>query len=792
MLSLQKSLILICLAFATLVSAQDYSLSGYIKDAKTGEELIAANVSVVELTKGVSANVYGFYSLSLPKGTHDIKISFIGYNSKVVRVDLQQNMTMNFDLEERSQSLSAVVLSDKKADENIKSVEISTVRIDPKQMKKVPVVLGEQDIIKSFTLQPGITTAREGASGFNVRGGKEDQNLILLDESAVFSSSHLLGFFSVFNSDAIKDATMYKGGIPAYYGGRLSSVLDIRQKEGNMKAFHGTGGIGALSARLMLEGPFEKDKGSFMVAGRRSYGDLFLKLSKKKELRESKLYFYDLNAKGNYIINDKNRLFLSGYFGRDVFKFDDNFGVDWGNTNFTLRWNHLFSPKLFSNTSLIYSKYNYELGIADIFNWRSEINSWSLTNDYQYFKNDKNSFKFGFTAKKYNINLGEIDVLLTNEDTLLGKRLGIEPAVYVSHKLNVNPRFDIEYGLRLAGYFNVGEQEVAQYTDNKPIYWDEEREEYISRLPNGFKHYGKNDLINYDIRLLPRLRLRYALDDESSLKVGYNRMMQNLHLISNATSSNPLNIWLPNDRYIDPEMVDQMSAGYFRNFDNNKYELSTELYYKYYSNLIDYKDLPNLDQNPYIEAEILAGNGRAFGLELSLKKTQGKLTGWLSYTLARTETRIEGFGGTNETGINKGNWYPSAFDKTHDLSITGIYELSDRLSVSANFVFATGLPANFPSSSFQFGGITHAAYNGYRNQDRMPVYHRVDLGATLKGKKHKNPNYETEWIFGVYNAYNRYNTAGLAFVQDEETGENQVESTTYFGIIPSVTWNFKF
>lgn len=793
-MSLLKKLLILNLILFGLsdLFAQNYTISGYVKDDGSGEELIGANIVVSELSKGVSTNVYGFYSLTLPKGKHTLSVTYIGYAEKILEVDLNENKSINIRLTASSNVIDEVVLSDTKIDNNVKSVEISTVKLDPQKMKQIPVVLGEQDIIKSFTLLPGITTAREGANGFNVRGGKSDQNLILLDESAVFSSSHLFGFFSVFNSDAIKDATMYKGGIPAYYGGRLSSVLDIRQKEGNMKEFHGAGGIGVLSSRLMLEGPIVEDKGSFMVAGRRSYADLFLPLSSDSTVRESKMYFYDLNVKGNYIINNNNRVFLSGYFGRDVFGFGDRFTLSWGNTNFTGRWNHVYNPRLFSNLSVIYSKYDYNFDIDEVFEWKSYVKDITLKNDYNYYINDKSTLKFGAKVSKYEIDLGtiEYDPRFGVEDSLLGIRHGYEPSVYLSHEMQVSTRLDLEYGLRLSGYLNVGEQDVAQYEDGKPIYWDTEIDDYVTRKPIETKHYGSNDVISSHYRLLPRLRFRYTLDETSSLKVGYNRMMQNIHLVSNATSSNPLNIWLPNDQYIDPEMADQISVGYFKNFNNNMYEFSAETYFKYLSNVIDYRDLPQLSQNPHIEGEILPGKGRAYGLEIYLKKTRGKFTGWLSYTLARSEIKIEGFGAEGERGINQGGWYAAAHDKTHDLSLTGVYRLSDRLSVSANFILASGIPVNYPESSFTLDGVEYAHYNGLRSQHRLPIYHRIDIGATLQGKPKKWG--ETEWIFGVYNLYNRYNAASIGFVQNEDTGQNQVEKVTYFGIIPSLTWNFKF
>jgi hypothetical protein len=792
-----KLLLTSVLAFllsTTLWAQKKYSISGYVKDKGTTETLIGVNVVAPKAKKGTVSNSYGFYTLQLPEGKHTIEISYVGYETQSFEIDLKSNITRNVKLREETNELSAIVLEEKQEDRNVRSAEISTISISPKVLKKVPVVLGEQDLVKSLTLLPGVTTAREGASGFNVRGGKVDQNLILIDESAVFNSSHLFGFFSIFNSDAIKDATLYKGGIPAPFGGRLSSVLDIKQKEGNKESYHGKGGIGLLSSRLMLEGPIVRDKISFMLAGRRSYADLFLPLVGNDQIRDSKFYFYDFNGKANYVMNDNNTFFLSGYIGRDVFKLSDELSFDWGNKNVSFRWNHLFSPKLFSNHSLLYSKYNYRLDLSNdqtSFDWSSYIENINLKSDYSYYLNEDNTIRFGLDAYKYNFDLGTISG--SNEATELGRRFGYEPSLYVSNEMKIGARWLLDYGVRLNSYFNVGSQEVTQYLNDKPVVWDPVKRTYEAGQVTGKKSYASNELINSTAKLLPRFRMRYELDENSSLKVGYNKMVQNIHLISNSTSPTPINVWIPNNEYIKPEEAQQVSLGYFRNFDNNKYELSVETYYKDMNSVIDYKDLARLVLNADIEQEILPGVGRSYGLEVYFKKAKGRFTGWLSYTLSKTELKVEGFGGEGETGINNGEWYNASYDKPHDLSLTLMYDITDRWSASMNFVYASGIPTNYPVAGHQFQGHEIPVFDGIRNVERIPDYNRVDVSAIYKLTDPKDKKrFNSDLVFGIYNVYNRYNAAAVTFEYNEDLLRNQAIQTTYFGIIPSVTWNFEF
>jgi hypothetical protein len=790
-------------SFQNTFAQEKFTVSGSIKEASTGEDLIGASITSVGTNQGTITNTYGFYSLTLKEGEYNISYSFIGYKTITKKILLNQDFRIDIELEEESEEIEAVVLSDDKLDKNVKSTEISTVKLSSKTIKKVPVVMGEVDPIKTLMLLPGVSTAREGASGFNVRGGSADQNLILLDESTIFNSSHLFGFFSVFNNDAVKDLTLYKGGIPARFGGRLSSVLDVHQKDGNSKEFHGTGGIGLISGRLMLEGPFiEKEKGSFMIAGRRSWADLFFPFATNDAVKNSTLYFYDLNVKGSYRISDKDKLYLSGYLGRDVFGFDDRFGSSWGNTTLNLRWNHLFNDRLFSNFSLIHSDFDYELEIlppGQEFRWTSHIINNSFKADFSYYLNNNNTIRFGATATDYNFEPGKIRSIKGSSfsNFELDDKFAKEVSTYISNEQKIGLRWSLAYGLRLEGFMRTGNQDLYTYRNDEPIYWDEDLRKYVARDPltdaNGEyikEHYGSNEVIKSFWNFEPRLRVRYELNDVSSMKFSYNRTTQNLHLLSNASSPTPLDIWVPSGKYIDPERADQWSIGYFRNFMDNQYEFSVETFYKDIFDLIDYKDLPELQLNNHIETEILPGEGRAYGLELYLKKMQGRFTGWISYTLSRSERRVTGFGGEGETGINNGDWYLSAYDKTHDLSITGMYDINDKWSVSANFVLSSGIPTNYPESSFDLEGNTYAHYNGERNAERIPLYHRLDLSAILKGKERKL--YSSEWAFSIYNAYNRDNASSVYFQYNEETGVNEATQLTYFKIIPSVTWNFKF
>jgi hypothetical protein len=619
-------------------------------------------------------------------------------------------------------------------------------------------------------LLPGVKSAGEGNAGFYVRGGAADQNLILLDEAPVYNASHLLGFFSTFNSDAIKDATLIKGNSPAQYGGRLASVLDMKMNEGNDKKYHVNGGIGLISSRLSVEGPIQNEKSSFLLAGRRTYADVFLKAS--PDFKDNTLYFYDFNAKANYRINANNRIFLSGYFGRDVLGFGNQFGIDWGNKTGTLRWNHIVNQKLFSNTSLIYSDYNYKIKITgggNSFNINSEIKDFNLKQEFQWFPNANNSWRFGVNAIHHTIAPSRFTSDSTDVITEQKKddRYGLENAVYVNNTFTVNNKLSLDYGLRLSAYSILGDGKYNFYKG--------------STITDTI-HLDKNAVGKTYFNLEPRMSLSYKIGENSSLKTAYGRNTQHLHLLSNSTSSSPTDQWIANTYNVKPEIADQVSLGYFRNFADNKLEFSAETYYKWMQNQVDYKNGADLQSAPDVESELLYGKGRAYGLELFLKKRTGKLTGWISYTLSRTERQIE--------GINNGNWYKAKQDRTHDFSIVGMYQLSPKWSLSGNWVYYTGNAVTFPSGKYQVNGVTTYLYTE-RNGYRMPAYHRLDLGATYEKKR--AGRYQSAWNFSVYNAYARENAYTITF-RDSETkpGTTEALRTSLFKLVPSVSYNFKW
>ncbi len=640
-------------------------------------------------------------------------------------------------------------------------------KLDMKQIELIPVLLGEKDILKTIQLLPGISTASEGSSGFNVRGGSSAQNLILLDEAPVYSASHLMGFFSVFNSDALKDVTVYKGGIPANYGGRASSVLDITMKDGNNKKFAASGGIGLISSRLTLEGPVIKDKMSFIVSGRRSYADLIAKQSGVLDDKMN-LYFYDLNAKINYKINDKNRIFLSGYFGKDVFGFG-SMGMNWGNTTGTMRWNHLLSNKLFSNTTFIYSNYDYAFNVGEEVEMSSGIEDLGFKQDFSWYLNPKNTIKFGFNTTYHTFNLGKLDFGdEESSELVMEKKQAYESAVYVSNSQKISNKISAEYGLRLSMFNQMGEGWANTYNDDN------------EKIDSVF--YEKGDIIQTYFEYEPRISFSYLLNESTSVKASCNRMSQYLHLLSNSTSGQPTDTWMPSTNNLKPQIVTQYAAGFFKNFDDNKYEFSLEAYYKEMDNVLDYEDGTDIMLNENIEANILSGQGRSYGLEFYLKKKYGKFSGWISYTLARTENKID--------GINYNNWYPAKYDKTHDLSIVGTYKFNKRISLSASWVYYTGNAVTFPSGKYIYDGF-QIPYYTERNSYRMPDYHRLDLNFHLAGKQKKR--FKSSWDFSIYNAYNRYNAYTITFQESETTlGATEAVKLSLFGIVPSISWNFTF
>jgi len=757
-----------------LVQAQQKSvLSGHITDAATGEDLPGATVLVDgSANLGTATNSYGFYSITLSGGIHSVRYQYVGYLSQVIEINLTENKKLDVELAGQTLELGNVVVTGERPDRNVSSVEMGNVKMAPKEIEKIPVIFGEQDIVKTMQLTPGVKSAGEGNSGFYVRGGGIDQNLILLDEAPVYNASHLLGFFSIFNSEAIRDANLMKGSIPAEYGGRASSVFDIKMKEGNLKEYGVAGSIGLISSNLAVEGPIVKDKGSFIVSARRTYADVFLMFSKKEDLQDTKLYFYDLNLKANYKINDNNRIYLSGYFGRDDFGFADEFGFDWGNATGTLRWNHNFTGKLFSNTSFIVSNYSYDiniLGDVDV-TIGSQIDDMNLKQDFTWYASPRNTLKFGGNVIYHNIMPGEITVSENsgiNPETI-STRKAIEWAAYISNNQSISERLKLYYGLRLALFSNVGPGEFYEFDENGELKNTTEIKDF--------------EFVKTQGGLEPRLALNYMLDSKSSLKTSYNRIYQFLHLLSNSTTTTPTDLWLPSSNNVKPQIADQVSLGYFRNFKENEYESSVEVYYKDLKNQIDYKNGAELVFNSTVEAELVFGRGWAYGAEFMFKRNFGRLNGWVSYTLSRTMRQFD--------EINNGKTFPARQDRIHDLALVGIYNIAKKWSLSATWVYYTGNAVTFPSGKYEIDGLT-VGYYTERNGYRMPPYHRLDLGLTWERKK--TEKFESAWNFSVYNAYARENAYFIQFRQNEENpAVTEAVQFAIFKAIPSVSYRFKF
>ena len=771
-----KALFCLLLIFTSLPSfaQKKFTISGNIKDAATGEVLIGATIRIKELSQnGAATNSYGFYSLSATEGGYTLLISYVGYITVSKQVSLDKNLTVDMVLDARNDLTEVMVSAKGHNNDNVTSPEMGVEKLNMSQINSMPVLLGERDILKSISLLPGVKAASEGNTGFYVRGGASDQNLILLDEAIVYNASHLFGFFSTFNSDAIKDVSLYKGGMPAQYGGRLSSVLDIKMDEGNNKEDVVEGGIGLISSRIKLEGPIVKDKGSFMISVRRTYIDAFLKASSDSTVKGSKLYFYDLNAKANYHFDDKNAIYLSGYFGKDVLGLRNTFGTNWGNATGTLRFNHVFNSKLFSNTSLVYSNYNYTIQSflpGNDFRAVSKITDIDLKEDLQYYINTNHTLRYGVDALHHNLAPGS----LTSNDSssfnskVIQRRYGLETAAYVSDEWHINDKLTLLYGARLSGIFIFGPGTFSTYdADGNTI---------------SSKTYQAGDVVKTYFYLEPRLSASYSLNDQTSLKASYNRNTQNIHILSNSNSSTPTDLYAMSSNNIKPEIADQVSTGYFRNFDENIFEFSSEIYYKWLQNQIDYKDGAQLILNQDVESQLVYGTGRAYGIEFYLKKKYGRFNGWLGYTLSRTERKFD--------AINNGNYFPATQDRTHDISAVGIYQLNKRWSFSSTFVYGTGNAVTYPNGKYAIGGVT-TYYYSERNANREPANNRLDIGATLEGKPHKK--YHSSWTFGIYNIYNHRNPYAITF-RDSKTnpGTTEAVETSLFGRVPSVTWNFKF
>jgi hypothetical protein len=765
-----------------------YTLSGTIAEKATGETLFSVNVLIPELGTGTVTNQYGFYSITLPEGTYLVQYSTLGYQTVTDTIRLYQDLKKDITMVESSEDLDAVVIETDIEATDIKSPEMSTNALKIETIKKVPVLLGETDIIKALTLLPGITRAGEGAAGFNVRGGAADQNLVLLDEATLFTSDHLFGFFSVFNPDAIKDLKLYKGGIPAEYGGRVSSVLDIYQRDGNSQQFSTQGGIGLVSSRLLLEGPLFDEKFTYLIGGRSSYAHLFLPLFDIDNIA----YFYDLNAKLTYRASDKHKFFMSSYFGRDVFNITDFFENDFGNAFVNFRWNHLYNDKLFGNLSLIYSDYNYRLVLDFVqFEFNSGIDNFNLKYDLSHYVKDGLTLDYGINSIYHSFNPGLIEPVgdepFINRQQLT-RKYAVENAAYASVKHNVTDKLTIQAGLRFSSFHRLGQDSLNVYDEQGPIVYEDSQGIYRSRDPIETVSFDRSDVLENFYNLEPRLSLSYLLNDNSSVKASYQRLAQYLHQISNTNSPTPFDLYAPSGPFIEPQIGQQVAGGYFRKFGD--FSLETEVYYKWVSNRLDYIDGADLIANDAVEQILLNGRSRAYGLEVLFKKDVGKLTGWIAYTLSRAEQQTTG-GSIGGPGINNGDWYTAGWDKTHDLTTTANYELNKKWSFSGNFTLQTGIPVTFPDGRYNFGPLFVPTFEE-RNASRLPTIHRLDLAATYVPKPDKKKGWQGSWVFSIYNVYNRRNAVSVSFGENEDTGANEATRLALFGIVPAVTYNFKF
>ena len=766
-----------------LYGQNNFTISGYVQDNASGENLIGVSIYEKESFKGTASNQYGFYSLTLEEGNYKIIYSFIGFKTKTKEINLNKNIRLNISLDSDAILTEEITISGEKLDKNVSSSDMSQAKIEVQNIKQLPVILGEVDVLKSAQLLPGIQSGGEGNSGLYVRGGGPDQNLILLDEAVVYNAAHLFGFFSVFNADAIKDINIIKGGMPAEYGGRLSSVLDITMKDGNNKKYEVDGGIGLLSSRLTLQGPIQKEKSSFIVSGRRTYVDVLSKpfMPEDNAFSGSGYYFYDLTTKINYRISDKDRIYLSGYFGRDVFNFnnsENDIGIEipWGNATTSLRWNHLFNDKLFMNTSLIFSDYRFEFNIAQqefelkIF---SGINDWNTKVDFLYQPNQRHTIKFGtnytyheFTPGNASGRAGEV-VFQPDE---IYKQYSNEGAIYFSDDFEVNDILKIHAGLRYSSFQHSG---------------------YIS-----FRDYIRNDFNGSDDNyrnIEPRLSFRYKINPTSSIKGAYTQNYQYIHLASTSSVSLPTDLWVPSSAVIEPKFSEQYALGFFKNFKENMYETSIEAYYKDMTNLIEYKEgvLPEDNTNSSSDDAFVFGNGESYGAEFLIKKNKGKTTGWIGYTISKTTRYFD--------EVNNGEPFPAKYDRRHDLSVTATHKLSNSWTLSSVFVYATGNSITLPTERYTIGGNVYTEFTS-RNGFRMEPYHRLDIGATYSPKKKKR--FQSSWNFSIYNVYSRKNPYFIYFdfeAPDGESGNIQDGNITpkayqvsIFPILPSVTWNFNF
>ncbi len=769
-----KTLIATFLLLLTLhLSAQEtYTLSGTVRSKATGETIIGATIQTDDGKYATISNAYGFYSLVLPSGKVTVVASYAAMEPEQFAIDLNKNMLHDFSLITSVKTLESVVINLPSGGRSLKNTQLGVDKMTAKEMKTIPQLFGERDPLKAIQLLPGIKPASEGSSGIYVRGGNADQNLILLDEAVVYNASHLLGFFSTFNADVIKDVTVYKGSMPAQYGGRLSSVIDVRMNDGNNQNFSMSGGIGLISSRLNIEGPLQKDVSSFLVSGRSTYVDPFLKLSKDSTINKNRIGFYDLNTKVNYKLGRKDQLFLSGYFGNDHLAAGKEIGLRWGNATATLRWNHIYNNNVFSNTSLIYSNFDYDINIsfgANNLNIFSRIRDGHLKQEWQWSRS-KHQFRAGVDVIYHTINPGDIttDASSNFNPVTFEKRYSLENALYFSDEWKVSNKLSVNLGLRGESFSVLGKGHFYNIDPNGVI---------LDTM-----YIGAGKVLKTYFNAEPRAGLRLMVSPTSALKAAYTRNTQNLHLLSNSTTSRPTDRWISTTNNIKPEIADMFSLGWYKNSMNGKYEFSVETYYKEMQHQIDYRDGADLDRETAVETQLLYGIGRAYGLEFFLRKKIGKLSGWISYTLSKSEKKIN--------GINGDDWYNARQDRTHDVSVVVSYQAGRRWTLSATWVYYTGDAVSFPESKYTLNNQLYFYYSK-RNGYRMPDYHRLDLGATKTFKS--KGRFTSELAFSLYNAYGRENAYTISFRQSKsDITRTEAVQTALFKFVPSISYNFKF
>jgi outer membrane receptor protein involved in Fe transport len=729
------------------------------------------------------------YAIELDNGTYTVVISYVGLKNKEKLITVTDDVRINFNMESDSQQLDQVIVTNSKA-VDVRNTQMSVNKLSMEEIKRIPVAMGEPDPLKSLLTLPGVTNAGEASSGFNVRGGAADQNLILLDGAPVYGDSHMFGFFSVFNADVVSSLDLYKGGIPSKFGGRVSSVLDVNQQTGDFENYKVNGGIGLISSRLLVQGPITKGKGSFIVAGRTSYAHLFLKLADNK----NSAMFYDLNAKVNYRFGANNSIAFSGYFGNDVFDISDRFSSTFGNKMGILSWKHKFSDNLNTNLSTFFSVYNFNLGITpERFEWDNTITTYGIKYNWNHSLSEKFKLNYGFDGQYYNFNPGTVKP--TSSDSQfnykqLDKKYAFESSVYLDFEHQITEKLNLRYGLRYSMFYRLGGEDISIYEDGKAVVYNPTYNIYEEGTPIGTKSYSSGETISKFNNLEPRAALSYAFNENTSVKASYNRMAQYIHMLSNTQSPLPMNIWTPSGPFAKPQLLDQYAAGFFKNFKDGDYSFEGELFYKKIQNRIDYIDGADILANNNIEQVILSGKARSYGMELLFRKNAGDFTGWVSYTLSRAEQKTPGRT-AEEPGIANGDWYLSGYDKLHNLSIVGNYEYSPKWSFNANFTLQSGQPVTYANGYYEFGGINIPNFS-LRNENRLPIFHHLDLAATYTPKPDKKKGWQSYWVFSIYNIYNRKNAASMTFATNDDTGANETRRLSIFGIVPGISYNFKF